>query len=100
MTQDMYNLLKQIDEETKPTSKKKLNEAKGGDPRKIAKKLFIQLMDSDIVEGGMENVEDNLDDVMVGSDPNTPESKSLRSEVKKAVMDYIKQTKAFIKTLK
>lgn len=77
-----------------------LNEVKGPDARKVAKKLFIELMDPEVIEGGLENLHDIMDEVMVGSDPNTPESLALQKEVESVVKDYIRQTKAFIKTLK
>ena len=90
MTQDMYNLLKQIEEETKPAGKKKLNEAeaRGGDPRKIAKKLFLQLFNETTIAKHIP-VSDELG-----------VSEDLIKPVEKIINDYQKQVMVFIKSLK
>ena len=91
-------LLHQINEETAP---------KGKDPRKIAKRIFMELLDPEIIEGGLENLRDvtSQDETIwpwkeKETDEDRAKSLALDKEVTKIVKEFITKTKAFIKTLK
>lgn len=98
MKTELNKLLQQINEETTP---------KGKDPRKIAKRIFVELLDPEIIEGGLENLRDitSEDEAIWPYKENETEEDKARSlaldkEVTAVVKEFIKQTKAFIKTLK
>jgi hypothetical protein len=66
------------------------SEKKTSKTKKMAKELFNNLIDPDILEGGIDNLDDNLDDPMYDSN---------REEVKKIILGYIKTVKTCIKNL-
>lgn len=95
MTKDMYNLLKQIDEEVEP----KTNKAKAADPKKIAKKLFNRSLGRILAIVDDDQLEDELEGVMIKNNPESPESKALRKQVANIIKDYRKQIVAFARGL-
>jgi tRNA(Ser,Leu) C12 N-acetylase TAN1 len=82
MTKDMYKLLRQIDEEVEPKVRA------SDDPKKIAKKLFIQLFNETAIAKHIP-VTDELG----------VEDKTLQKQVEKIINGYQKQVATFIRGL-
>jgi len=72
-----------------------LNEQIEKDPKKVAKRIFIKLLDPEIVSGGLKNFEDNMIEEMGVPDGDIP----FRNEVLKAAKEYIRKVKAFVRTI-
>jgi len=88
-------MLKSLNEANVPVSQDKA--------KRIAKSLFRELLsDSEIISGGLENLDDVLADMAGGGEfgeTNSKEAMQLEAAVKKQIKEYIAKTKIFVKNL-